>query len=172
MKVIFRYGRFDKRVWWVSTLAALLFGLLVAYLFWSAGGAYYLAVWVTVVGIALGALMVLSVPRKILVGEEEVELRCLVETTYVPLGSIVDVEILEGEGLRGKWPLCGSYGFWGYYGFYVDPKRWRLHRVYAKRRDRCVAIHTSKRRYVVSCNAPELLRTMILSAKQRAAREE
>lgn len=152
-------------------MSVLLLGGVCAALWLTADGAFYLAAWVTLMLTALIALCLLSVPRRIIVGEECVELRCLVETTYIPLGSIVDVEIVDGGALRGRLPLVGIYGFGGYYGRFLDLRSWRVYRVYATRRKGCVAIHTSKRRYVVSCGAPEMLRLMILGAKARNPKE-
>ena len=152
-------------------MTILLLAGVCSVLWLTAGGAFYLAAWVTMMCVALVALCLLSVPRRIIVGEEMVELRCLVETTYIPLGSIADVEIVEQGALRGKMPLVGIYGFGGYYGRFLDLRTWRIHRVYATRRRGCVAIHTSKRRYVVSCGAPAMLRGMILDAKARNPQE-
>lgn len=171
MNVKFKYGGFDSRVWWISAACTLLTGGALAALWMTADGAYYLAAWVSMACAVMVALCLLSVPRRIIVGEQEVELRCLVETTYIPLSSIADVEILEGNGLRKRIPLMGVYGFWGYYGRYIDLSTGKLHRVYATRRTRCVAIHTSRRRYVISCGAPEMLRQMILNAQRRNAKE-
>lgn len=171
LNVKFRYGGFDGRVWWVSALCLLLTGGFVAALWMTAGGAYYLAAWVSMACAVIIALCLLSVPRRIIVGEETVELRCLVETTYIPLASIVDVEVLESGALRGKIPLVGIYGFWGYYGRYLDIRKWRIYRVYATRRNRSVVVHTTKRRYVVSCGAPEMMRQMIVNAKARNSKE-
>lgn len=171
MKIKFRYGRADGRVWLVTILSLLLFAALCLWLFMTAEGAYYLAVWTTAVGVLLAAFVMLSIPRRIIIHDEELELRCWVETTYISLGSIVDVEVVGSEGFRGKIPLLGVYGFWGYYGRYLDLRRWRIHKVYAKRRSGCVAIHTSRERYLVSCGQPQMLRTMILEARSRAAKE-
>lgn len=171
MNVKFRYGGFDGRVWWISAITVLLLGLVCGALWILADGAYYLAAWVTLMLVALVALCLLSVPRRIIVGEELVELRCLVETTYIPLSSIVDVDIVSMGAMKGKFPLVGIYGFWGYYGRYLDVRGWRMYRVYATRRKGCVTIHTTKKRYVVSCGAPEMLRVMILSAKARNPKE-
>lgn len=152
-------------------MTLFLLGGVCAVLWLTAGGAFYLAAWVTLMLMALVTLCLLSVPRRIIVGEESVELRCLVETTYIPLSSIVDVEIVGVGALRCKFPLVGIYGFWGYYGRYLDIRKWHMYRVYATRRSGCVTIHTTKRRYVVSCGTPEMLRVMILSAKARNPKE-
>lgn len=171
MTIRFRYGGFDRRVWWITALTLIVAGGVCAWLYVVAAGAYYVAVWTTTVCVALLALVLLSVPRRIILGEEELELRCLVETTYIPLRSIVDVEVVEGSGLSHRVPLLGVYGLWGYYGRYLDLRSWHILKVYATRRSGCVAINTTKSRYVVSCNAPQLLRTMVLEAKSRVAQE-
>ena len=171
MKVKFRYGAFDRRVWWLSMTTLVVFGGLCAWLFLTAGGAYYLAAWVTMAGVVLGALCMLSVPWRIWLSDGELELRSLVDVTYIPLRSIVDVEVVGEEVLKRKMPLVGAYGFWGYYGRFLDLKRWRFYRVYATRRSGCVVIHTTKRRYVVSCRTPEMLRTMIWEMKRSGAQE-
>jgi hypothetical protein len=114
----------------------------------------------------------LSVPRRIILRDEELELRCLVETTYIPLGSIVDVEVLGSEGLLRKFPLLGVGGFWGYLGFWIEFGSWKILRTYVTHRKKCVAIHTSRRRYLISCGAPDLLRSELLAAKARRANNE
>ncbi len=169
MKVKFRYGGLDKRAWWISVVTILLLAGICSVLWLTAEGAFYLAAWTTTMCVALVVLCLLSVPRRIIVGEEELELRCLVETTYIPLSSIVGVEVVD-RGLKGKFPLMGIYGFWGYYGRFYASRQ--IYKVYATRRDGCVAIHTTKHRYMVSCGAPEMLRQMILDAKGRNTKED
>lgn len=171
MKLKFRYGGADRQAWLVTIVSVLAFAGLCAWLFLGADEAYYIAMWTTAVGVAFMAFLLLSVPRRIIIHDQELELRCLVETTYVDLGSIVDVEVVGTEGFRGKIPLLGVYGFGGYYGRYLDLRKWRIYKVYALRRDRCVAIHTSRRRYMVSCAQAEMLKSMIMDAKARAAKE-
>lgn len=172
MIVRFRYGGFDRRVLVTSIATLVVVAGSLAYLFWEAQGAYYFAAWCTSIIVAVMALCLLSVPRRIILRDEELELRCLVETTYIPLRSIVDVEVLGPKGLRGKLPLLSSGGFGGYLGFWVDLRRWKIHRTYVTHRRKCVAIHTSRRRYLVSCCAPELLRSEILASKARSANNE
>lgn len=152
-------------------ITLVVFGGVCVWLFLTAGDAYYLAAWVTTAGVVLLALCMLSVPWRILLSEEELELRSIVDVTYIPLRSIVDVEVVSEGGFKGKLPLIGVYGLWGYYGRYLDLKRWRFYRVYATRRRGCVVIHTTRRRYVVSCRTPEMLRTMIWEMKRGSAQE-
>ncbi len=172
MTIRFRYGGFDRRVWMVSIATLMAVGGCLAYLFVEAQGAYYFAAWCASIIFAVMVLCLLSVPRRIILRDDELELRCLMETTYIPLRSIVDVEVLGARGLRRKFPLLGVGGFWGYLGFWIDLGSWKIHRTYVTHRKKCVAIHTSHRRYLISCGAAELLRSEILAAKTRCANNE
>lgn len=171
MTLNFRYGGFDAMSWIMGIGALLALSALCTYLFLVADGADYLAAWVTAIVVALVMLCLLSVPRRIILRDEELELRCLVETTYIPLRSVVDVEVL-GRGLKEKTMLLGVAGLGGYLGFWLDIRSWKIHRVYVTHRKKCVAIHTSHRRYIVSCGAPELLRSEIIAAKARCSKED
>lgn len=172
MSTTFKFGRLDKLATVITlALAVLVVGLCVT-LFAASHGALYIAAWTTSVVLALVALCVLSWPRRIIVDEEKVELRCVVESSYIKMSSIVDVEVVGKRGLAGKIPLPGVFGFGGYYGFWIDLKTKRVYRTYMTSRSNCVVIHTSHRRYLVSCDQPEELRSHILATKARSPKEE
>lgn len=172
MTLKFRYGGLDVRAWIISTLVLAALVCLCLWLFTKAEGALYVAAWSSSIVVAIVALCLLSLPRRIILTDEELELRCLVETTYIPLRSVVDVKVVGSEGLKGKMPVVGLYGFLGYLGFWIDVKSGRVYRTYVTNRHQCVAIHTSRYRYTVSCDSAELLRTQILAAKARSSKEE
>lgn len=171
MKIKFRCGGFDRRVWWMSMVIILALGGLCAWLFATAEGAYYLAAWTTMTAAVIVALCLLSVPYRVVLSEDKLELRALVESVYIPLHSVVDVEVVGSKGFGRKLPLWGVGGFWGYYGRWIDVRGWKIYRVFATRRTGCVAIHTTKHRYLVSCRTPEMLRTMILHNRARNSHE-
>lgn len=156
---------------WAITVLTL--GLVAGGFWWLIDNGYslYLIVWLAVVVLALIVLCLMSLPTRIVVTDTEVELRCLVESTYIPTESIADVKQLKSSGLRGKLPLVGSFGFLGYLGRYLELRTGRVSRVYVASRHKCVAIHTSKRRYLVSCNNAPLLVMAINEARKRAAKE-
>ena len=171
MRVTFRYGKAD-RLSWVVTLAVLgAMGALSAVLFASAGGAYYIAAWATSLCVAVGLLFILSKPTRIVLNDKTLELRCLLDTTYLPLDSIVDIVTLGSKGFSQKIPLIASFGFWGYFGRYADLKGKRLYNIYATNRKQCVAIHTTHHRYLISCRNAELLVSLVLDARSRKAQE-
>lgn len=171
MKITFRYGKADGRVWAVTFTTLFVVGGVIAALWLLAGGAYYVAAWSTAVAVAIGLLFLLSKPTRIILTDNLLELRCLVDTTYIKVGSIVDVAVVGEAGLKRKFPLCGSWGFWGYFGRYIDFGSWRTYRVYASNRHKCLAIHTTRRRYLISCHNAELLRDLILDTRARTATE-
>lgn len=171
MRVTFRYGKAD-RLSWVMTLAVLgVMGTLSAVLFARAQGAYYVAAWATALCVAVAVLFLLSKPTSIVLDDKTLELRCLLDTTYIPVESIVDIVAVGGNGFHKKVPLLGSFGFWGYLGHYADLKAKRIYSVYATNRRQCVAIHTTRRRYLISCRNAELLVSLVLEARARGAKE-
>lgn len=172
MKITFRYGRADRHSW-LTTLAVLAaMGSGLAALFTRAEGAYYLAAWATALCVALVALLLLSKPTRIILDNNTLELRCLLDTTLLPIGSIVDIVSLGDAGFRHKIPLCSSCGFFGYFGRYITLKGGLVYRVYATNRKQCVAIHTTHRRYLISCRNADLLVSLVLDARNRNAREK
>ncbi len=172
MKITFRYGKADRRSW-LTTLAVLaVMGGGLALLYAGAEGAYYVAAWATALCVALVALLMLSKPTRIILDDNTLELRCLLDTTNISIGSIVDIVALGDEGFRHKMPLCGSCGFFGYFGRYITLKGGRVYRVYATTRKQCVAIHTTHRRYLISCRNADLLVSLVLDARARNAKEK
>jgi hypothetical protein len=76
-------------------------------------------------------LMALSIPRRILIDEELVVVRCLLDATEIRRDEIASVRRLEAEELRGVIPILGGCGFFGYYGHFFDLKNFERVRVYA-----------------------------------------
>lgn len=171
MKITFRYGKADRFSWVVSIVVLIAMGLLSSALFVRAEGAYYIAAWATALCVAICGIFLLSKPTRIVLDNKTLELRCLVDTTYLPVESIVDIVSLGDGGFRNKVPICGSFGFLGYFGRYADVKNKRTYNVYATTRKGCVAIHTTHRRYLISCRNADLLVSLVLEARARSASE-
>lgn len=171
MKLTFRYGGLDNKGVVITVCSLLLIAAVIAWLFVNSQGAYYLAVWVSAVCAALLGLFALSIPTRIILCDNVLELRCLVDTTYIAIESIADVKVVGREGFKNKVPLVGLYGLMGYLGHYIDLSNGHIHRLYTTSRRKAVAIHTSKRRYLISCNAPELLVAALNEARKMAAQE-
>ena len=171
MKITFRYGKADGLSWVVTLVVLAAMGALSTWLFVNAHGAYYVAAWVVALCVAVEALFLLSKPTRIVLDGKTLELRCLVDTTYLPIDSIVDIVALGNNGFRHKVPLLGSWGIWGYFGRYADLRGRRIYNVYATTREQCVAIHTTRRRYLISCRNADLLVSLVQDARTRNASE-
>lgn len=129
MQSTYKY-RFDRRTIYWSVAYLLVFGLLGAGLYFLYEGGY-LSAWFTSFIVALIALMSLSIPRKIVVTDEKVEVRCLLEITAIRRDEIAAVRRVDTRHMKWFMPLFGGCGFFGYYGHYLDLRRFERVRLYA-----------------------------------------
>ena len=98
MEKIYKY-RFSRRTIYWTLIYLVVFGLLGGLLYHLYEGGY-LSAWFTSFIVALIALMSLSIPRYIVVTDEKVEVRCLLDITEIKRGEIASVR--RGvEELRG-----------------------------------------------------------------------
>ncbi len=154
MEKSYKY-RFDRRtlyrsggfVLFVLLLGAGLYGLY-------AGG--LLSAWFTSFVIALLALMSLSIPRRIVLDERTMQIRCLLDLTEIPYEEIASVRRLDRRTMRRIIPLFGVYGFFGYYGHYFDLKHLERVLLYASEWDHFVEVtDLYENRIIVSCSDPD-----------------
>ena len=81
MEEIFKY-RFDRRtIYW--TIVYLILLLVLGWLLYHLYEGGYLSAWFTSFIAALIALLTLSIPRKIAVSPDKVEIRCLLDITEI-----------------------------------------------------------------------------------------
>ena len=81
MQSIYKY-RFDRRtIYW--TLVYLVVFILLGGLLYHLYEGGYLSAWFTSFIVALIALMSLSIPRRIVVSDKTVEIRCLLDITEI-----------------------------------------------------------------------------------------
>lgn len=149
---------FNRRTLYWSLLHLVVFLLLGIGLYYLYEGGY-LSAWFTSVVVALLALMSLSIPRNILLTEQRVEIRCLLDITEIPREEIASVRRVEPRQLKWTFPLFASCGFFGYYGYYVDLKRWELVKFYASEWGNFVEITDiyEERYYISTPKADELV---------------
>ena len=122
--------RFDRRTWYLSAAYLLVYAALgvLLYLLYEGG---FMSAWFTSFIAALAALMALSIPTKVVVTAETVEIRCLCDFTELRRDEIASVERVPGEEMKWHIPLLGGYGFFGYYGHYMDLRRFERVKIYA-----------------------------------------
>ena len=99
MQSIYKY-RFDRRtIYW--TLVYLVVFILLGGLLYHLYEGGYLSAWFTSFIVALIALMSLSIPRRIVVSDETVEIRCLLDITEIRRDEIASVRRVDAR--RMQW---------------------------------------------------------------------
>ena len=150
--------RFDRRTLYLSAAYFVVYAVLgvLLYMLYEGG---YLSAWFTSFVAALAALMALSIPTKIVVTAETVEIRCLCDFTELRRDEIASVETVANDEMKWHVPLLGGYGFFGYYGHYLDLRHLERVKIYASEWGHFVRItDIYDDSIIVSCrNADELV---------------
>ena len=151
MEKIYKY-RFSRRTIYWTLIYLVVFGLLGGLLYHLYEGGY-LSAWFTSFIVALIALMSLSIPRYIVVTDEKVEVRCLLDITEIKRGEIASVRRVDPKRMKWFFPLFGGCGFFGYYGHFLDLRRFERVRLYASEWKNFVEItDIYEERLYVSCS--------------------
>ncbi len=148
---IFKYKNGRYTLYWTAVyiIAIVLLAALLMQLY--EGG--YVSAWFGSFIVALVALMLMSVPRKIVVTEHSVQIRCVLDITEIPLAEISSVRAVGRKEMGWKFPIFGSVGFFGYFGYYIDFRHFRLVEIYATEWGNFVEIQTIyEDTYYVSCH--------------------
>lgn len=156
MQSTYKY-RFDRHTIYWSLVYLVVFVLLGVLLFYLYDGGY-LSAWFTSFIVALVALMALSIPRRIVVTDEKVEVRCLLDITEIRRDEIASVRRVEPKRIKWFIPLFGGCGFFGYYGHFIDLRRLERVRVYASEWKNFIEIvDIYEERLYVSCRDADRL---------------
>ena len=168
MNRTFRF-RFDRRTLYISALHVVLYLAIGVGLYLLYEGGYFSAWFASFVG-ALLVLMSLSIPRTLLLTDEQLEVRCLLDITELPYQEIASVRMVEPEEMRWVFPYFGAFGFFGYYGHFFDFKQFERIKIYASEWRNMVEVMTIyEERYWISCSeAEELIRLIDEVASQEA----
>lgn len=157
---MFKY-HIDRRTIGYTILTFVVFiAVAVALLLLYAGG--FFSAWFISLVLAMIALMVLSVPRKIVVTDEALEIRCVSDITVIELREIASVQLLTKNRMRGVMPIFGAVGFFGYYGKFFDFKELETITIYSSEWNNFVEItDIYDYRTIVSCRDGEALKRLI-----------
>ncbi len=109
MQHIYEY-RFDRHTIYWTLIYLLVFGCLGGVLYYLYEGGF-LSAWFTSFIIALVALMALSIPRKLVVTDEALEIRCLLDITEIRRDEILSAHRVETKQMKWIVPLFGGFGF-------------------------------------------------------------
>lgn len=148
---------FDRRTIYWTLVHLVVFVLLGVALYELYEGGYFSAWFTSFIG-ALIALMALSIPRRIVVTEQTLEVRCLLDITEIHRDEIASVRRVDARQMKWIIPIFGACGFFGYYGHFFDLRRLDRVRIYASKWSNFVEItDIYEERLYVSCDEADRL---------------
>lgn len=157
---IFNYKNGRYTLYWTAVYIIIIVLLAAMLMQLYEGG--YVSAWFGSFIVALVALMLMSVPRKIVITEQSVQIRCVLDITEIPLAEISSVRAVGRNEMGWKFPIFGSVGFFGYFGRFIDFKRFRMVEIYATEWGNFVEIQTIyEDTYYVSCHERDKLITAL-----------
>ena len=166
MKYSFKY-HFDRRTIWLTALTLTLFAACAVLLYALYKGGFFSAWFVSFV-MAISALMVLSIPRRIVLIDHKLEIQCVFDITEIDVREIVRIRKVSNRRLKRSIMLFGSSGFFGYYGKFFDLRTFETITLYASEWNNfveIVTIHGSH--YYLSCREAEELITTVKELQTR-----
>lgn len=137
---IFKYKNGRYTLYWTAVYIIVIVLLAAVLMQLYEGG--YVSAWFGSFIVALVALMLMSVPRKIVVTEQSLQIRCVLDITEIALSEISSVRAVSRKEMGWKFPIFGSVGFFGYFGRFIDFKRFRMVEIYATEWGNFVEIRT------------------------------
>lgn len=157
---IFKYRNGRYTLYWTAVYIIVIVLLAALLMQLYEGG--YVSAWFGSFIAALVALMLMSVPRSIVVTEQTLQIRCLLDITEIRLSEISSIRAVSRKEMGWKFPIFGSVGFFGYFGHFIDFKRFRMVEIYATEWGNFVEIKTIyEDTYYVSCHERDRLISLL-----------
>ena len=133
----------------------------------------FFSAWFVSFVLALIALMVLSIPRRIVMLDNTLEIQCVFEITEIDVREIAHIGKVDRNKLRWTIPLFGSSGFFGYYGKYFDFKELDIVTIYASEWNNFVEItDIYDSRTYVSCRDADSLIALVQEIRNSQSASE
>lgn len=112
----------------------------------------YISAWFISLILAVLALMILSIPRRVVVDEEGIEIQCIAEDTTLLYCDIAHIRKVEKREMNGCMPIFGAVGFFGHYGRFLNLQTMEFIHIYASRWGKFVEITDNDgNKYYISC---------------------
>ena len=149
--------KLGKRVPYTSALylSAIVGASVLLTLIYEGG---YISAWFISLIVAVVALMVLSIPRRVVVDEEGVEIQCIAEDTTLQHEDIAGIRKVENREMNGCIPIFGAVGFFGHYGRFLNLRTMEFVHIYASRWGKFVEItDIDGYKYYFSCEESDEL---------------
>ena len=120
----------DNKTKYRTVVHFLIFAGVATGLFVLFEGGYILAWFISII-VAVLALMALSIPRKVVVGEDGIDICCISDYTFIPYSEITSIRIVERKELKFILPIFAGVGFFGYFGNFLNLKGMDFVKLYA-----------------------------------------
>ena len=158
----YRY-KTDLKTRYLTVVHFIVFAIIAATLCILVDGGYILAWFISIV-IAVVALMALSIPRRVILSDEGVEICCISDYTHIPYKEIASIRAVSEEEMKFIMPIFAASGFFGYYGSFIDFKSWDFVKIYASKWRNFVEItDIYEDKYYISCDKGEVLIKRLMS---------
>lgn len=171
MERVYKY-RLGRHVIWISILyIAAFIGLAVALAFIYDGG--YISAWFISLILAILALMLLSIPCKVTLADDGIEIHCVSDYTFIEYKDIASVRQVKRKDMSLSVPIFGAVGFFGHYGRFLNLRHMEIVHIYASRWNNFVEItDIDNEKYYISCEeADDLVRHIESVIKPHDVRE-
>lgn len=152
----FKY-QFDRRTIVLTVLTLIFFaaGAVLLYVLYTGG---FFSAWFVTFVMAIMALMVLSIPRRIAIIDHKLEIQCVFDITEIDIKEIARVRKVSNRRIKRMMLLIGSSGFFGYYGKFFDFRDFDVVTFYASEWNNMVEItDIYDSRIYVSCREADTL---------------
>lgn len=148
----------DNKTKYLTMIHFLIFAGVAAALFIFGKGGYILAWFISLI-VAIIALMTLSIPRKIILSEEGIDICCISDYTFIPYSEITSIRVVERKELKFMIPIFASVGFFGYFGNFLNLKSMDFVKLYASKWGNFIEItDVYEDKFYISCdNQSELV---------------
>ena len=142
----------------IFSVIIILLGVLGVWVLYELYTGGFVSAWFTSVIVAVALLMLLSVPRRIVLLNNTLEIQCISDITEIPLDEIEHIRTVSRKRMRWMIPIFGVVGFFGYYGRFLDLKSWRTVHLYLSEWNNFVEVVTLHgSHYYLSCREAEEL---------------
>ncbi len=150
MEKIYKY-RLGRSIPYTSAIyiaVMVCVGVVIAMVY--EGG--YISAWFIMLILALFALMILSIPRRVVVDEVDIEIQCIAEDTTLAYENITNIRKVERREMNACVPIFAAVGFFGHYGRFLNLRTMEFIHIYASRWDKFVEItDVDDNKYYFSC---------------------
>ena len=156
----------------IFSVIIILLGVLGVWVLYELYTGGFVSAWFTSVIVAVALLMLLSVPRRIVLLNNTLEIQCISDITEIPLDEREDIRTVSRKRMRWMIPIFGVVGFFGYYGRFLDLKSWRTVHLYLSEWNNFVEVVTLHgSHYYLSCREAEELIAAVKELQQQPSEQ-